>query len=616
MKHFIQQGRVINYLVYKLVSRYTIFKQSKHSTVTLDGILLSRLNDTPALRWTDIDKALRSRSVGECQLAEGLQHQWSGRDPRSEDTSDSEQAQLGKDESNRIEMRDHAAKCVETFETSHGRGKRRLETTESDEEEYSSMSGEEKGVVPKLRERHRSDYKQQHTLGHGQLSPNQDTATGVPSVKSQQIKESNEGSMNIEMTAADDEYSQTSSNEISSHTTKRKRRESDLYAPKQRILHSAKYKAQERNHPKVGKGKRGRYLEHTTACLSEKQVWSNEEDTQQSPYTSSKSVRAETDPEEASFSSSEGEEESQHSGPETGGWKRASTRSEVRTTDRDSEKGHRKVYKGKARTKQTRPRISEHGTSDDQDHSSDVDTSPKRGRKQELKIRKRYSTISERKMQRSSCLLGKPRMSSAGRYRESSPTNSDSDSNSSTDKGQRTPPMESRKRRKTVGRAHVRQPVGKSTRPEDHIKHRKRSKGLRYESEREEEGFQVKMQQESSSSSMELANSSSESDLLSEIEKGQLRNVFKCFFGKLCCQIKDPVQTAAELQAKALLSCSTMENMFTSPESRQNKVITLVRALYKRIRAHPAKIFTVIEVFLHIRLLQTTGKEMLMHTGK
>ena len=242
-------------------------------------------------------------------------------------------------------MRDHAAKCVETFETSHGRGKRRLETTESDEEEYSSMSGEEKGVVPKLRERHRSDYKQQHTLGHGQLSPNQDTATGVPSVKSQQIKESNEGSMNIEMTAADDEYSQTSSNEISSHLSKRQRRESDIYAPKQRILHSAKYKAQERNHPKVGKGKSGRYLEHTTACLSEKQVWSDEEDTQQSPYTSSKSVRAETDPEEASFSSSEGEEESQHSGPETGGWKRASTRSEVRTTDRDSEKGTEKCTK-------------------------------------------------------------------------------------------------------------------------------------------------------------------------------------------------------------------------------------------------------------------------------
>ena len=123
--------------------------------------------------------------------------------------------------------------------------------------------------------------------------------------------------------------------------------------------------------------------------------------------------------------------------------------------------------------------------------------------------------------------------------------------------------------------------------------------------------------QESSSSSSEIDDSSPECDInFSETETKELRKVFKCFFGKLCCVIKDPVETAAELQAKRAISQSTMESILRSPESNQEKAITLVKALEKRIKCRPDRIFTIISVFQQNKLLENSGREMWIETGK
>ena len=123
--------------------------------------------------------------------------------------------------------------------------------------------------------------------------------------------------------------------------------------------------------------------------------------------------------------------------------------------------------------------------------------------------------------------------------------------------------------------------------------------------------------QESSSSSSEIDDSSPECDInFSETETKELRKVFRCFFGKLCCVIKDPVETAAELQAKRAISQSTMESILRSPESNQEKAIALVKALEKRIKCRPDRIFTIIGVFQQNKLLENTGREMWIKTGK
>ena len=121
---------------------------------------------------------------------------------------------------------------------------------------------------------------------------------------------------------------------------------------------------------------------------------------------------------------------------------------------------------------------------------------------------------------------------------------------------------------------------------------------------------------ESTSSSSETDDSSRESDMMrniSESETKKLRKVFKCFFGKLCCEIKDPVKMAAELQAKRLLSQSTMEKILTTPDSRQEKVIILVRSLQRRIKSRPDRIFGIVKFFMRIEAI---GKEMWLETGK
>ena len=122
-----------------------------------------------------------------------------------------------------------------------------------------------------------------------------------------------------------------------------------------------------------------------------------------------------------------------------------------------------------------------------------------------------------------------------------------------------------------------------------------------------------------SSSFSDTDDSSPESDALkklSVIQIMELKNIFKCNFGKLCCAIKDPVETAAKLQAEQLLCLSEMENIVASPSFKQLKTIYLVRTLYRRIKSHPGCIFTITKVFLQIYALKEIGNEILVKAGK
>ena len=131
------------------------------------------------------------------------------------------------------------------------------------------------------------------------------------------------------------------------------------------------------------------------------------------------------------------------------------------------------------------------------------------------------------------------------------------------------------------------------------------------------ERHRQRVRQEGSSSSSDSADSSPECDrILSESERRKLKKLFKCAFGRLCLAITNPADVAAELQAKRLLSRSTTESILSSPESRQAKAIFLVRALARRIKPRPDRVFTAIEVFCSSEGLQDIGKEMKIKAGK
>ena len=128
----------------------------------------------------------------------------------------------------------------------------------------------------------------------------------------------------------------------------------------------------------------------------------------------------------------------------------------------------------------------------------------------------------------------------------------------------------------------------------------------------------VERKKEERFSSTETDDSSPESEMLRSLTEAETKNlikVFKCFFGRLCLAIKNPVETAAQLQAKRLISRSTMENVITSPESQQVKAITLVRALDKKMKKRPDKIFIITKLFLESELLREVGRQMLIETG-
>ena len=104
---------------------------------------------------------------------------------------------------------------------------------------------------------------------------------------------------------------------------------------------------------------------------------------------------------------------------------------------------------------------------------------------------------------------------------------------------------------------------------------------------------------------------------LSDAEHKSLIKIFKRCFGKLCCAITNPVETAAQLQEKGLISQSVMKDMITSQESPQVKTVTLIGTIERKICLQPARLFVLIEVLRKSDVLQIqrTGDEMLRKTG-
>ena len=113
----------------------------------------------------------------------------------------------------------------------------------------------------------------------------------------------------------------------------------------------------------------------------------------------------------------------------------------------------------------------------------------------------------------------------------------------------------------------------------------------------------------------EASDSSPECDRSSESEKLRI-NFFERFYGQLCCEISNPVETAAQLQKKGLISKAVMRDMMRSPESQQEKTINLVDKLDEIIKFKPDCLFTFIEVLLENDALQKVGSEILTAAGK
>ena len=102
----------------------------------------------------------------------------------------------------------------------------------------------------------------------------------------------------------------------------------------------------------------------------------------------------------------------------------------------------------------------------------------------------------------------------------------------------------------------------------------------------------------------------------SEVETKELASVFERFYGKLCCVEFNPRNIAAQLQEKALISVPVMNEMLLSPESQQAMIVSLIGALYEKIKSHPEHLFLCIEVMLKNDALQKAGKEIQNEAGK
>ena len=100
-----------------------------------------------------------------------------------------------------------------------------------------------------------------------------------------------------------------------------------------------------------------------------------------------------------------------------------------------------------------------------------------------------------------------------------------------------------------------------------------------------------------------------------EGEMKELVNIFERFFGQLCCAVFSPKHIAAKLQKKGLISIDAMKHMMRSPESQQEKIITLVDWLHEKIKSCPDHLFVIIEVILENEALQETAREILRETG-
>ena len=97
--------------------------------------------------------------------------------------------------------------------------------------------------------------------------------------------------------------------------------------------------------------------------------------------------------------------------------------------------------------------------------------------------------------------------------------------------------------------------------------------------------------------------------------ESQEHKIFERFFGQLCCDITDPVETAAQLQKESLISKAVMKGILMSHESQQAKTISLVDAVDEAIKSEPDLLFVFIKVLLKDESLQKVGGEMLRETG-
>ena len=97
-----------------------------------------------------------------------------------------------------------------------------------------------------------------------------------------------------------------------------------------------------------------------------------------------------------------------------------------------------------------------------------------------------------------------------------------------------------------------------------------------------------------------------------EAKKKKLSEIFRRFFGKLCCAIANPIQIAAQLQEKRLISQKRMIAILRSPESEQEKTIGLISKLNKKIDRDPECLFVFVEVLLQNDILQNAGKKKII----
>ena len=122
---------------------------------------------------------------------------------------------------------------------------------------------------------------------------------------------------------------------------------------------------------------------------------------------------------------------------------------------------------------------------------------------------------------------------------------------------------------------------------------------------------------DSTHSSNEYDDSSSpECDMVSKEESKQLRKVFIRYYGTLCCEIHNPVETAAQLQKKGLIPISMIKDLIGSLKSQQANTLALVETLSNKIKSRPERLFLLIEVLLKIAALRKTGEEILTDIGK
>ena len=114
----------------------------------------------------------------------------------------------------------------------------------------------------------------------------------------------------------------------------------------------------------------------------------------------------------------------------------------------------------------------------------------------------------------------------------------------------------------------------------------------------------------------ETDGSPSTAEILTKSQSNKLKKIFKRSFGQLCCLSFDPVQTAAHLQKRGLISTKVMMDMIKSPESQQTNIVSLVCAIDKKIKKRPECLFQLIRVFLESDVLHNEGKEMLRYASK